>query len=690
MSDAVCGPSNALQNFKQHTSVDRSLQQDRIVSRHQPSQAFRSPDPNAGVLDPEFEAFQAAQPSVFAGSSLPLNQSFHNFGPANSTCHHGPSAVHAGPSQIPAWASDFQTLHNSASPALSQPLVNNQNNAWASQFQQSSGKSPMHTGPAPSSVQYSNAPAYPMARTFSPAFRQPQMQLPLPQQMQLMQAPKEEFDEEAFQAAFDAAMSDALQSQSDLLATQEKSQEAETEAKDAGFDIYPDLPLIRLALLTAIVDGSDGMLHEAALFVHHLNTYDPEKMDPAQAMLLRPLITRLADATRSPFVKRYDASALLQELSTKLESVGKNAKISPEHEQLLAAYADCLWGRDQTNHLANVSNYHADTSYWRVSLEENLDNFAEGTPTSKAMKMLAETNLFGFSTPQSMHRVQDLEIKAYQNRPLFKHQARSAEELGSTDPQAILFSMAMQISSAPELRDAIYTDGVEEHQRRIRSSYIQSRQNAPVNVHSLQAQAQAQQLEEEAAMLQEETMQDNHADYLEQQRWNEQVLEVEREEQKEDHQPTKDDDELAQTAADLLSKMSSEKSNKFQNSAFMGLMRKLADREVRVEGDKMVETSTSTAAYTAPVEASTTTAAPSTWSQDGPMQAHQPRTEQQPHDGQEVVDLLNRPDELSGVDDSIEDEQSQQSMDAIAEQYSFPSNSADFLMTSPFADAGNF
>lgn len=34
MADALCGPSNALQNFQKHTAVDRTLQQDRLVNRH--------------------------------------------------------------------------------------------------------------------------------------------------------------------------------------------------------------------------------------------------------------------------------------------------------------------------------------------------------------------------------------------------------------------------------------------------------------------------------------------------------------------------------------------------------------------------------------------------------------------------------------------------------------------------------
>jgi hypothetical protein len=44
MADALCGPSNALQNFQKHSSVDRTLQQDRLVGRHSPSQVSVADD----------------------------------------------------------------------------------------------------------------------------------------------------------------------------------------------------------------------------------------------------------------------------------------------------------------------------------------------------------------------------------------------------------------------------------------------------------------------------------------------------------------------------------------------------------------------------------------------------------------------------------------------------------------------
>lgn len=41
--DSLCGPSNALQNAQKHTSVDRTLQQDRLISRQPPTQVSRFP-----------------------------------------------------------------------------------------------------------------------------------------------------------------------------------------------------------------------------------------------------------------------------------------------------------------------------------------------------------------------------------------------------------------------------------------------------------------------------------------------------------------------------------------------------------------------------------------------------------------------------------------------------------------------
>ena len=71
------------------------------------------------------------------------------------------------------------------------------------------------------------------------------------------------------------------------------------------------------------------------------------------------------------------------------------------------------------------------------------------------------------------------------------------------------------------------------------------------------------------------------------------VQEEPQEEKKEQDQHPNDDDEMAETAARLLDSVADNTSEKFRQSTFLELMRRLRDREVRVEGDKMVEVSLS-------------------------------------------------------------------------------------------------
>lgn len=68
------------------------------------------------------------------------------------------------------------------------------------------------------------------------------------------------------------------------------------------------------------------------------------------------------------------------------------------------------------------------------------------------------------------------------------------------------------------------------------------------------------------------------------------VQEEPQEEKKEQDQHPNDDDEMAETAARLLDSVADNTSEKFRQSTFLELMRRLRDREVRVEGDKIVET----------------------------------------------------------------------------------------------------
>ena len=69
------------------------------------------------------------------------------------------------------------------------------------------------------------------------------------------------------------------------------------------------------------------------------------------------------------------------------------------------------------------------------------------------------------------------------------------------------------------------------------------------------------------------------------------VADVEPDAADKQHDQIKEDDpdELARTAGQLLDSVKDNQSQKFQESTFLSLMRRIRDREVRVEGDKMVE-----------------------------------------------------------------------------------------------------
>ncbi|KIV77782.1 hypothetical protein PV11_09562 [Exophiala sideris] len=141
MADALCGPSNPLQNLQKHTQIDRTLQQDRLVSsRQSPGQGFRTADPRAGSLDADFYAFENASPSPFQFEQ----PNFANAGPAFAP--QSPAAA--------GWAADFQRLklHDQPLPAgrfrTEAPLIKSTVGGWQNEFmrQRSSASTPIQQG----------------------------------------------------------------------------------------------------------------------------------------------------------------------------------------------------------------------------------------------------------------------------------------------------------------------------------------------------------------------------------------------------------------------------------------------------------------------------------------------------------------------------------------------------------------
>lgn len=203
----MCGPSNPLQQFKQQTQFDRTLQQDRLASRRAPTQGFRSANPEAGLLDPEFEAFQAGLPPSELPQFHPSQQRPPNF---------------AGASQAPSWATDFQRMQISPPPTFQQQHVLQSTPAnanWAQGFREQisqSGPSVRQSASSPQAFQY--MARYGGMNGFQQNNFAQQNQAPLIQSKG-KEAVTEQFDEAAFERAFNQA-SDALTAEAEAMETE--------------------------------------------------------------------------------------------------------------------------------------------------------------------------------------------------------------------------------------------------------------------------------------------------------------------------------------------------------------------------------------------------------------------------------------------------------------------------------------
>ncbi|KAI6902603.1 hypothetical protein KC334_g7565, partial [Hortaea werneckii] len=216
MSDALCGPSNPLQQFKAQTSLDRTLQQDRLRSHASPAhhQGFRSRDPNAGLLDPEFEAFQAGHP--------PPPDAFHH-GPPQAFSGRGGGGMHMGMGPAaPDWAADFQRMNLSSPPSppaqqQHQPMP--QGSGWAQSFQQhitqSAPRAQSTASPSPLAFQQrarygAGYGGMGFQSQFAPQHQQPMFGAGMQQGKGKEAVTDEIFDDAAFERAFEQARDDML------------------------------------------------------------------------------------------------------------------------------------------------------------------------------------------------------------------------------------------------------------------------------------------------------------------------------------------------------------------------------------------------------------------------------------------------------------------------------------------------
>lgn len=318
MSDALCGPSNPLQQFKQQTQLDRSLQQDRFASRASPSQGFRSANQSAGLLDPEFEAFQAGVPTP------DLPQLSHLQRPSQF----------AGPSPQPSWASDFQQMHISSPPVQQYraPQVAPSSAGWAQGFQQHIAQTApraQQSASSPQAFQY-------MARHGMNGYQNHFAQTSVTPTVQSKgkELATEQWDDDAFERIFDQV--------SDALVAEQEAMDTEREAYTNG----TAAPYQRGAS-TGNVSETETEIYEPQQ--HHKDHYQMEHLtrpealqrlesDPIAEELLREDLdsAHASDAEMDQQKQQEDDDALAQTAQELLEKVEHNKTDKFRNSQFLA------------------------------------------------------------------------------------------------------------------------------------------------------------------------------------------------------------------------------------------------------------------------------------------------------------------------------------------------------------------
>ncbi|GAB1191505.1 hypothetical protein APSETT444_000684 [Aspergillus pseudonomiae] len=283
MSDALCGPSNALQNFQKHASIDRTLQQDRLVSRQSHSQGFRSQNPNEGILDPDFTAFE----SNITGAPLPDLQHPAHFATPPHFAVHNQVEKHN-------WAADFERLqisgssplaHQQAGPA-SASASNFAQHGWRNDFlaQQAQPSPTQQHQPLAQGFQPFFTPSYPIHGAAVSA-------LPSAQDLTASQLPSTEaFDESAFEAAFEQAKAD-LASQ-----TADHAQKLTNEATNPDTTATPRVEAIRIGSDTipqtekddarARYNDSDELARTAGLLLENVSHDQSQKFRESNFLAL--------------------------------------------------------------------------------------------------------------------------------------------------------------------------------------------------------------------------------------------------------------------------------------------------------------------------------------------------------------------------------------------------------------------
>lgn len=320
-------------------------------------------------------------------------------------------------------------------------------------------------------------------------------------------------------------------------------------------------------MFDAITQNTEDSIHELALMLSLLEQHDDDFIVPHQAALFRPILSHLFERRpeQMPFAARYDinrrAEALYDRFTEIQQTAPEWASMSPKEQKLHREYMHLLPGRIETNHLAIPASNMEHDLVMQQEIQERLEA-VENIPLHERVWQSMRESLYSFDEVLQT-RSSDKVIQMAFAELAYNVQQTDDDQAGTfSDPLPQIEAVLHEVSQTPEVIEA------REAQRAQQASLHEFQRQLREDVEARNPVSNERRLAEE-------------------------IMERAREESEQEKQQnqTQDDDALAQTAAELLEKVSDNSTDKFRNSAFLGLMRKLADREVKVEGDKMVDVS---------------------------------------------------------------------------------------------------
>jgi len=376
-----------------------------------------------------------------------------------------------------------------------------------------------------------------------------------------------------------------------------------------------------------------------------LEQHDPSHIDADHAILFLPILARLWQSPDMPFQARYNLAQRASNLSATFRNRVRNHQdLADTTRELHSMYQKELSRPWQTNHLADRQVTAATDAELRADVEMQLQNLQGLNMVERVFQtippgLIQHSSNLSVTQSAILQREKDIAATRYAQQ-----RASGTETVADTqDPAEMLFTFTSKASEAP---------GVVEAQRAF-------------------ADTQSNTISTQADDVLAGAMQDNGRILYPQpdglstmdQRPLSPALDRQAQEPEQEAQQPDDSDELAMVAGDLLEKVADNRSSKFQNSSFLTLMRRLRDKEVKVQGDKVIESNASMAEeavmpdYIPPSDLTGSQPGAHVFTQTPISERSRIHTA---NDGQAVVDLLNQP--------ATEDVDS------------------EFMMTSPFYD----